>query len=98
MATEKAENLARRIVAELGIKISSDDPILALMAFQEEQTQKLAEDFKNNHVEFLKSLTEKLIKVGKPKSSTKLITTLISVNILLTIMCVILGLGRFWTN
>ena len=98
MATEKAENLARRIVAELGIKISSDDPILALMVFQEAQTEKLAEDFKNNHVDFLKSLTEKLIKVGKPKRATKLITTLIIVNILLTILCVILGFDRFWTN
>ncbi len=98
MATEKAEKLARRIVAELGIKISSDDPVLALMAFQEAQTEKLAEDFKKNHVEFLKSLTEKLIKVGKPKRATKLITMLIIVNILLTIVCVILGLERVWTN
>ncbi len=98
MATEKAENLARRIVAELGIKISPDDPVVALMAFQEQQTEKLAENFKKNQVDFLKSLTEKLIKVGKPKRATTLITTLIIVNILLTIVCVTLGLERVWMN
>jgi preprotein translocase subunit SecE len=96
--SQKAENLARRIGAELGITISADDPILSLMVFQEQQTEQLAEEFKKNQVDFLKSLTEKLIKVGKPKRTTTLITTLIIANITLTIFCVILGLERVWTN
>ena len=90
----KAEKLARRIGVELGITISDDDPILALMVFQEQQTEKLAEKFKNNQAVFLNSLTEKLIKVGKPKRTTTLIKTLIIANIALTFFCVILVLER----
>jgi hypothetical protein len=90
----KSEELARRIGVELGIKISNDDPILALLVFQEQQTEKLAEEFKNNQAVFLNSLTEKLIKVGQPKKTTTLIKTLITANIALTIFCVILVLER----
>ncbi len=92
--SQKAEELARRIGVELGIAISDDDPILALMVFQEQQTEKLAEGFKNNQAAFLSSLTEKLIEVGKPKRTTTLIKTLIIANIVLTISCVILVLER----
>ena len=92
--SQKAEKLARRIGVELGITISDDDPILALMVFQEQQTEKLAEEFKNNQAVFLNFLTEKLIKVGKPKKTTTLIKTLIIANIALIIFCVILVLER----
>jgi hypothetical protein len=92
--SQKAEELARRIGVELGIKISDDDPILALLVFQEQQTEKLAEEFKNNQAVFLNSLTEKLIKVGQPKKTTTLIKTLITANIALTLFCVILVLER----
>ncbi len=92
--SQKTEKLARRIGVELGITISGDDPILALMVFQEQQTEKLAEEFKNNQAVFLNSLTERLIKVGKPKRTTTLIKTLIIANITLTIFCVILVLER----
>ena len=67
--------------------------LFALMVFQEQQTEKLAEEFKNNQAVFLSSLTEKLIKVGKLKRSTTLIKTLIIANIVLTISCVILVLN-----
>ena len=98
--SQKAEKLARRIGVELGITISDDDPILALMVFQEQQTEKIAEEFKNNQAIFLSSLTEKLTKVGKPKRTTTLIKTLIIANIVLTIFCVILVLERVsqWMN
>jgi hypothetical protein len=92
--SKKADELARRIGVELGIKISDDDPILALLVFQEQQTEKLAEEFKNNQAVFLNSLTEKLIKVGQPKKKTTLIKTLITANIALTIFCVILVFER----
>ena len=92
--SQKAEKLARRIGVELGITISDDDPILALMVFQEQQTEKLAEQFKNNQAVFLNSLTEKLIKVDKPKRTATLIKPLIIANISLTIFCVILVLER----
>ncbi len=94
MATEKANKLALRIFDELGLKISPDDPVLSLMVFQEQQTEKLTEEFNRNQLFFIKSLTEKLIKVGKPKRATKLIKTLIIANIVLTISCVILVLER----
>ncbi len=92
--SQKSEELARRIGVELGIKISDDDPILALLVFQEQQTEKLAEEFKNNQAVYLNSLTQKLIKVGKPKKTTILIKTLITANIVLTIFCGILVLER----
>ena len=92
--SQKSEKLSRRIGVELGITISDDDPILALMVFQEQQTEKLAEQFKNNQAVFLNSLTEKLIKVDKPKRTATLIKPLIIANISLTIFCVILVLER----
>ena len=98
MATERAKDLARRIGAEPGIKISYDDPVLALMVFQEQQIDKIAEDFKKYQIFFIKSLLEKLIIISKPKKTSKLITMLVIFNTLLTIVCVILGIDRFWTN
>jgi hypothetical protein len=94
MTTEKANKLALRIYDELGLKISSDDPVLSLMVFQEQQTEKMTDEFKRNQMFFMRSITEKLIKAGKPKKTTTLITALIVVNIILTIFSVILGLER----
>jgi hypothetical protein len=88
MPSERAIKLARRISAELNIKITGDDPIIALMLFQEDENIKAQAAFQQNQLDFIKNLTEKLKSSNKPEKKSFLIPVLLVVNICLTLIAI----------
>jgi len=62
----KAEKLARRIGVELGITITPDDPVIALLLFEEERHKELGESFKQSQLQLIKTITSAL-KVNSSK-------------------------------
>ncbi|TKB23514.1 hypothetical protein FCL47_22435 [Desulfopila sp. IMCC35006] len=73
-----------------------------LSIYFDKNTSKTVDEQRSILQEVVKLAFEKEIqKKEKPlpeRRATKHITTLIIINLLLTIMCVILGFERFWTN
>ena len=88
MSSERATNLARRISAELNIKITGDDPIIALMLFQEEENVKSQVAFQQNQMDFIKILTAKLKSSNKSEKKSLLIPVLLGINIILTLIAI----------
>lgn len=88
MSSDRAKNLARRISAELNIKITGDDPIIALMLFQEDENIKAQAAFQQSQLDFIKILTEKLKSSNKPEKKSLLIPVLLGVNICLTLIAI----------
>ncbi len=89
MCSERATNLARRISAELNIKITGDDPIIALMLFQEDENVKARAAFQHSQMDFIKILTTKLKSSAKPEKKSLLIPVLLGINIFLTLIAIL---------
>lgn len=88
MCSERATNLARRIRAELNIKITGDDPIIALMLFQEDENVKARATFQQSQMDFIKILTTKLKSSNKPEKKSILIPVLLGINIFFTLIAI----------
>jgi len=89
MCSERATNLARHISAELNIKITGDDPIIALMLFQEDENVKAQAAFQQSQMDFIKILTDKLKSSNKPEKKPLLIPVLLGINIVLTLIAIL---------